>query len=149
MPDASPDGARTYLCFDYGLRRIGVAVGQGLTGTASALEVVARHDSGAHFDRIEQLLHQWHPHALVVGVPLTEDGKTQPMTRQARRFAAALAERFGLPVFEADERYSSREAQKRFREQRSSGSARRSQASREDAVAAQIILESWIAERGT
>lgn len=151
MPEPDSGGssqAKTYLGFDFGERRIGVAVGQALTRTATPLEVVVSR-TGIDWRRIEQLIDQWQPDALVVGVPLTEAGDAQPMTRLARRFAARLAERFGLPVFEADERFTSREAQQRFRQQRSAGAARRSHARREDAVAAQIILESWFAEQGT
>lgn len=148
MPDPGTGPALTYLGFDFGLRRIGVAVGQSLTGSATALEVIANQPSACHFQRIEQLIHQWQPDALVVGVPLTEDGGSQPMTRKARAFAAQLGTKYGLPVHEADERYTSREAQARFRSQRASGGARRGQAAREDAIAAQIILEGWIADRG-
>ena len=140
--DADPT-PQTYLCFDFGLRRIGVAVGQSQTASASPLEVVIRNGD-RHWQRIEHLLHPWQPHALIVGVPLTESGEVQEMTRAARRFGRQLAGRYGLPVFEADERLTSRMAQERFRDHRRSGSARRSDADREDAIAAQIILEQWL-----
>jgi len=145
MPDRSAsslDSNLTLIAFDFGHRRIGTAVGQTVTGTASALEVLAR--DGVLWQRIEQLLDQWHPHALVVGLPLAEDGSEQTMSRACREFAAQLEQRFGLAVHLADERFSSRAAQDRFREQRRSGGARRSGARREDAVAAQIILEQWL-----
>ncbi|MFK7955905.1 MAG: Holliday junction resolvase RuvX [Lysobacterales bacterium] len=149
MPDqaVTPKTApQSFLCFDYGLRKIGVATGQRITGTATPLEVVKRNDANSHWPRIEQLLAKWQPDALVVGIPLTVEGESQAMTRQARKFANQLSQRFHKPIFDADERYSSREAQERFKLQRSAGGARRSQAKREDAVAAQIILEAWFAD---
>ncbi len=136
----------SFLCFDYGQRRIGVASGQRITGTATPLEVLPRNDAGSHWPLIEQLMAKWQPDALVVGIPLTLEGESQTMTRQARKFARQLTHRFSVPVLEADERYTSRAAQDRFRKQRASGGARRSQAGREDAVAAQIILEAWFAD---
>lgn len=135
-----------FLCFDFGLRHIGVASGQRITGTATPLEVITIGAGDGHWQRIEQLLSKWQPHALVVGVPLTVEGERQPMTRHARRFAEDLRSRSGLPVFEADERFSSREAQARFRLQRQAGAARQRAARFEDAVAAQVILEGWFAE---
>ncbi|MEM1092092.1 MAG: Holliday junction resolvase RuvX [Pseudomonadota bacterium] len=137
---------RSFLCFDYGLKRIGVATGQRVTMTASPLEVITQTGGDQHWEQIEQLLAKWQPDALVVGIPLTVEGETQSMTRQARKFAAQLAQRSGLRVFEADERFSSKAAQQRFRQQRAAGGARRSQAGREDAIAAQIILEAWFAD---
>ncbi len=134
----------TFLCFDFGERRIGVAVGQALTRTATPLEVVQQR-SGTDWARLEQLIQQWRPDALVVGVPLTEDGAEQPMTKRARRFARQLEGRFGRAVYLADERYSSADAKARFAAQRAAGGARRGAARREDAVAAQIILENWFA----
>lgn len=146
MPDHSesrqpPSEASTFLCFDFGLRRIGVAVGQSLTGSATALEVIAKGD---HWQRIEQLIEQWQPDALVIGIPLTEDGGEQPLTHAARKFGRQLNGRFGLPVQHADERYTSLAADRRFRELRKSGDVRRKAASRQDAVAAQLILEQWL-----
>ncbi len=137
----------TVLCFDYGLRRTGAAVGQQLTGTATPLKVFTSPTRRQGWEVIEQLLEEWQPDALVVGVPLTESGEEQPMTEKARRFARQLEGRFGLPVHEAEERYSSREAQDRHRRARSAGNARRREAAREDAVAAQIILEAWFASQ--
>lgn len=144
-PDSEPRSSpKTYLAFDFGERRIGVAVGQALTRTATPLEVVQQR-AGIDWTRIEQLIEQWQPDALVVGVPLTEDGAEQPTTKRAQRFARQLEGRFGRAVHLADERYSSAEAKARFAAQRAAGGARRGAARREDAVAAQIILENWFA----
>ena len=133
---ADKHGAATLLGFDYGTRRIGVAVGQQVTGTASALETVPVRDGRPDWARIEALIHTWQPHALVVGIPYHMDGKAQPMTESARRFARQLHGRFGLPVHEADERLSSWSA-----EQLPAAAGRRDDI---DALAAQLILQDWL-----
>jgi putative Holliday junction resolvase len=151
MPDRSENRrtseALTFLCFDFGMRRIGVAVGQSLTGSATALETVANDHRDGPWQRIEQLLKQWQPDALVIGVPYTEAGEEQHLTRAALKFGRQLEGRYGLPVHQADERYTSRSADERFRELRRSGAVRRKQAARQDAVAAQLILEQWFEHR--
>jgi len=149
MPDQPgksrpPPEASTFLCFDFGLRRIGVAVGQSLTSSATALETIANGNPGEPWQRIEQLLQQWQPDALVIGVPVTEEGDEQPMTKAARRFGRQLEGRFGLRVYPADERYTSQTAEQRFRQLRQTGAVRRKHAARQDAVAAQLILEQWL-----
>ncbi len=136
----------TILGFDFGERRVGVAVGQTLTGTATPLTTLTSRGDEL-LEAVAELLRTWEPAAFVVGIPLTEDGKDQPIARAARRFAGRLADRFRLPVHHADERYSSREADSRFRELRGAGAARRKNVSRQDAVAAQLILEQWLGER--
>ena len=133
------------LGFDVGSKRIGVAVGNTLTGTARAIAVIAVRDDGPDWVALGRLIDQWHPQRLIVGEPLTLDGQSQPATRAARRFAHQMRERFALPTILVDERSSSREAGNRFAEQRRSGQARRSHADALDAVAAQVILERWLA----
>lgn len=123
----------TLLCFDYGRKRIGVAVGQTLTGTASPLETIAVTGSKPDWDSITRIIQQWNPRALVVGYPLNMDGSSQSMTRTAVRFMNQLRQRFGLPVYQADERLSSYEAKSRMKGARNL-----------DAVAAQAILETWL-----
>lgn len=132
------------LGFDYGLARIGVAVGQTLTGSASPLEVLRCRNGQPDWDEVAALLATWKPWQLVVGLPLDSDGTDIEMTAAARRFGGRLHGRFGLPVDYQDERLSSVEAQRRFVSLRQAGAARRSDAGRLDAVAAQIILESWL-----
>lgn len=131
------------LAFDYGLRRVGVAVGQAVTGTATALEVIPHRESGFDWERLDQLIDQWQPAALVVGIPVEEDGSEQAMTRHARRFAGQLSERTRLPTHHADERYTSLEADEQFRTMRRAGAAKRKGAARQDAQAARLILERW------
>lgn len=134
----------TYLAFDYGLRRIGVAVGEALTGGARALRTVAARDGEPDWDTIGGLIRTWLPDALVVGVPLHLDGTPQPMTEAARRFARRLQGRYRLPVHQADERLSSDEARRTLAAQgRTAGGTR----GRLDPVAAQIILQDWLARR--
>src|SRR5690625_3942288 len=126
--------------FDFGSRRIGVAVGNGITGQARALTTIAQTDWPA----IDRLIAQWHPQALIVGLPLSADGSDQPITRQARAFMAQLAQRCTLPVHAVDERYSTIEAADRLRAARARGSrSKRLRKGDTDAVAAQVILESW------
>lgn len=99
----------SFLAFDFGVKRTGVAVGGRLSGAAQGLRtVVAQGD--ARFGPIGELIRQWQPDALVVGVPLHPDGAEHENTRRARRFARQLHGRFGLPVHEVDERYTTTEA---------------------------------------
>lgn len=142
MP-GTPDSTATVLGFDYGARRIGVAVGNGLSG-ARALEVVANGAQGPDWTRVDVLVHEWHPRSLLVGLPLTLDGEEQSNSRAARAFAATLTQRYGLPAPLVDERLSSREAAHRFAQRRAAGAARRKQAATLDAIAAEVILEQWL-----
>ena len=137
------------LGFDFGERRIGVAVGQSLTGTATPLATIENPRNGINWQGVDALIKQWRPDLLVVGIPLTESGEVQPMTRAARSFAGKLAERTRLPVHHTDERYTSRAAADRLRDLRQAGSARRRDGRRSDAVAAQLILEQWFAQNAT
>jgi len=131
------------LGFDFGARRIGVAVGQRMTRTASGLETVAngREPDWAALDR---LVREWRPRLLLVGLPLNAEGEETETSAAARRFGDALQEHFGLEVKYADERLSSRAAEGRFAELRASGALRRKHAQRLDAMAAQMILENWL-----
>jgi len=99
-----------YLAFDFGTQRIGVASGNSLTHTATALTTLAQDGSEARFAAIGQLVCEWQPAALVVGVPRHPDGAAHDNTRRAERFARQLHGRFGLPVHEVDERYTTTEA---------------------------------------
>jgi putative holliday junction resolvase len=136
--------ASTVLGFDYGTRRIGVAVGNGLTRSARALEVVANGSQGPDWSRLDALLREWHPDALLVGLPLTMDGAEQETSRAARAFAVALGDRYRLPLHLVDERLSSHEAARRFADRRARGETRRKHAQTLDAVAAEIIVETWL-----
>ncbi|NIP17369.1 MAG: Holliday junction resolvase RuvX [Xanthomonadales bacterium] len=145
MPErAEPEG--TLLAFDFGFRRIGVAVGQTTTRTANPLLTLGPAKE-PDWRRIGDLVEEWRPCALVVGLPLDEAGEETTMSAAARRFGDELAGRFGLPVFHVDERLTSRQAQAQFAEQRADGRARRKDAGNLDAIAAKIILENWLQSR--
>ena len=131
------------LSFDFGLRRIGVAVGQTATDTASSLETVS-HGRQPDWVAIDRLVKEWKPSTLLVGLPLGPEGEETEMSKAARRFGAALQKRFSLELAYANERLSSRAARDRFVELRASGSLRRKGVSQLDAMAAQIILENWL-----
>jgi putative Holliday junction resolvase len=132
-------GARTLLGFDYGTRKMGVAVGQELTGTSRPLVTLRHIGGGPDWDAVTRLIEQWRPDGLVVGIPLNMDGTEQPMTAAARRFARRLAGRYRLPVYEADERLSSRAAGDFIHE---AGAERRRHGV--DEVAAHVILQTYM-----
>ena len=98
--------------------------------------------------KLDALIGEWRPEHLVVGLPLALDGGEQPMSRAAREFATMLTRRYARAVHLVDERYTSGEAARRFAQQRANGSAKRKDAAAIDALAAQIILESWLAQPG-
>lgn len=141
---ATGGGSAVYLAFDYGLRRIGVAVGDSLTASARALPTL-NHADKPDWAGIDKLLRDWRPTALIVGLPLDEDGGEQAITAPARRFAVDLGKRSGLSVHLADERYSSRSADDSLRQARASGQMnRRVRKGDRDGEAARIILEQWL-----
>jgi len=142
MPDtALPSGY--ILGFDFGLRRIGVAIGQTATHTASVLETV-RNGKSPDWAAIDRLVSEWAPTLLLVGLPLGAEGEETEMSRITRRFGAALQKRYSLEIAFADERLSSQAAASEFVEQRASGNLRRKDASQLDAMAARIFLENWL-----
>ena len=135
------DETQTLIAFDFGEKRIGTAIGQTVTRTATPLETIPVRGARPDWNAVDRLVESWKPDALVVGLPLNMDGTDQWITTRARRFANRLHVRSGLPVHLADERLSTREAWARLIE---SGSRR----SGPDPVAAQVILEGWFAEHG-
>jgi putative pre-16S rRNA nuclease len=148
-PEAlAQSSAGSALGFDYGSRWIGVAVGNRLSG-ARALATVSNGGEQPDWQRFDALVAEWRPACLVVGLPLRLDGGEQSMSRAARDFAAALHQRYGVPVRLVDERHTSSEAARRFAGERAQGKARRKDAAAIDAVAAQIILEDWFAQAPT
>ena len=127
----------TLLGFDYGTRKIGVAVGQTLTGTATALETLRQVGHKPDWGRIAALIEEWQPEALVVGLPLDVDDSETDATAPALRFSRQLEGRFRLKVHLADERFTSFEARDRLGHK-----AKRIE--EYDAVAAKLILETWL-----
>ncbi|MGB5540579.1 MAG: Holliday junction resolvase RuvX [Gammaproteobacteria bacterium] len=129
---------QTLLGFDYGKQHIGIAVGQGVTRTATALCTVRSSNGTPDWQRIGALVGEWRPQALVVGLPCHADGSDSSMTRAARRFAQQLEARFGLPVHTMDERLSSHAAGELQRQDA------RGTTAGIDAIAARVILQDWM-----
>ena len=138
MPDPVPARHGTVLAFDFGEKRIGVAVGEWALRQAHPLTVIRSEANAERFARIAELLREWQPVGLVVGVPLALDGTPHAMTARCTRFANQLRGRFGLPVETAEERLTSVEAEERLRE---AGHNARGARDHIDAMAAQIILQ--------
>ena len=134
---------QTLLGFDFSKNRIGVAIGQQLTGTVSPLTTLQAKNGKPDWDGITQLIEEWQPDICVVGLPLTEDGAEQEASQSARRFANQLNGRYHLPVELADERFTTREAQSLIQASSMSKKDRQNKANI-DKIAAQLILQSWL-----
>ena len=130
----------TVLAFDFGERRIGIAVGEHLISSANPLTTNDSESNEVRFTMITQLVNEWHPKLLVVGLPLSLDGSETEVTQLCKKFARRLNGRFNLPVIMIDERYSSTEASQLLNE---SGIKGRAQKAMLDQVAAQTILRSY------
>ena len=139
----SPPPAETVVAFDFGLRRIGVAVGQQVTGSASPLGVVQNADSGPDWDHVERIIGEWRPARLIVGMPWHADGSPSDMSRLVEKFIEALR-RFGLPVAAVDERHTSAEAESALKARRAAGQTGRIHKERIDCAAAVLIAERWL-----
>ena len=138
----SPGADATVLAFDFGTRRIGVAVGNTIVRVAHALATIDAESSADRFRGIAALVDEWRPQRLVVGVPLHADGSEHALTQRARRFARQLGGRFALPVVEVDERHTTELAQSELSAARA---GRRGRAQR-DEVAARMILQAYFDE---
>lgn len=148
MPESAPPvrgKPRLALGLDFGLRRIGVAAGHTLTGSAQPLGVVTAHDGEPDWPALERHVRDWQPALLVVGMPYNMDGSESALAGRVRAFCAALGARFALEVVTVDERLSSREAEDRLRASRASGErTRRVRHADVDPVAACVLLEQWM-----
>jgi putative Holliday junction resolvase len=107
MPESGREGVETLMAFDFGERRIGVAIGNTLTGGARPLTVIEEPLRERRFQKIQSLLTEWTPNRLVVGLPSYPDGNAHPFAARCQRFANQLHGRFGLPVSLVDERWTS------------------------------------------
>ena len=136
---------RTVLAFDYGLRQIGVAVGNCLTSSTQALTIVQARDGIPRWPDVDKLVAEWQPDLIVVGDPLNMDGSDGALGARARKFARRLHGRFGLTVAMTDERLSSAEAKQTLREQGHRGDYK---AKPVDSFAAELILQTWMRESG-
>lgn len=146
MPDSQSTAVferATVLAFDYGLKQIGVAVGNTLLGTTRSVAVLRARDGIPDWAALEALVAEWQPDLLVVGDPLNMDGSVSELATRARKFGRRLHGRLGLPVAMADERLSSYAAKQ---EQRQRGHRGDYKAAPVDSHAAELILETWLRE---
>lgn len=140
MPEATALARGTVIAFDFGEKRIGVAVGESELRQAHPLTTIRSEINAERFAAIGALIDEWKPCRLVVGRPVALDGTAHAMTARCVRFANQLRGRFGLPVDYAEERLSSAEAEERLRD---TGHNARSAKAHIDAIAAQIILQGY------
>ena len=145
MLSRPPTQPLTVLAFDFGLKRIGLAVGDTITGRASPRPAVG---GGPDWEAIGREIRALAPGTLVVGAPLNADGTPGTMAAAAKAFADELERRFGLPVSQVDERWSSLEANEALRETRAQGIRRRKVTKQDVDSAAAVILERWLAGEG-
>ncbi len=131
------------LAFDYGLKQIGVAIGNAQFSTSEALAILRAKDGTPNWLEIEKLISEWKPDLLLVGLPLNMDGSDSEMSERASKFGRRLHGRFGLAVEMIDERLSSQEAKSLLKEQGHRGDYNKNPA---DSIAAQLILDSWFNE---
>jgi len=145
-PETTPNKTNIahYIGFDFGERRIGVAVGQSGTLTASPLRVIRNINGRPEWHEISAVLDEWKPTALIVGLPITADGDTQPLTLLAKSFSKHLRRRYQLPVHLCDERYTSNEASRIIAENRQHANRRKAKREDSDTIAAALILEQWL-----
>ena len=141
MPDFS--NVKSLLCFDYGTKSIGIAVGQTITQTANPLIDLKAKDGIPNWDEIKKILDEWRPDLLIIGLPLNMDGSESELSQRAKKFANRLHGRFGLPITMADERLSSFEAKGEIIQQTGSRDFKKNNV---DSLAAKVILEGWFAE---
>ncbi len=135
------DEQKILLGFDFGMKRIGVAVGQTITQSARPLVTLKAKQGVPSWELLNKLIKTWQPNALVVGIPLNMDGTEQPLTQAAQAFSAALKQRYELPVYGVDERLSTKDARERLFSQ---GGYKALQDGQVDSVAAQLILQNWL-----
>ncbi len=135
--------SQTYLAFDFGLKRIGVAVGQEVTKTASPLTTLQAKNGKPNWDDVAALIAEWSPVALIVGIPRTMDDADMSTTAPAKKFAAKLHTHFELPVHEVDERLTTKDAREDVYQQRGYKAL---QTAEIDSFAAALILETWLNE---
>ena len=141
-PASLPHG--TYLGFDFGLKRIGLASGNSTTLSSMPLTTISNHSGTPEWHRLDEAVNEWEPVAMVVGHPVHMDGKLQTISHHAAGFAKKLARRYDLSVYLADERLSSRLAEEIQRKNRSSGARKKTGKDNIDRTAAALLLSQWL-----
>ncbi len=140
MPKTQP---QIILGFDFGMSKIGVAIGQAITKSANPLAILPADDGVPNWQAIQEIIDTWKVDAIVVGIPYSMDGSEQTISLAARKFARKLEGRFHLPVFLSDERLTTIEA----RQQLFDTGTPSSKLSKVDSYAAKLILESWLQQK--
>lgn len=141
MPNSASTPPQTVLGFDFGMKRIGVAVGQSITKTANPLTILPAKDGVPDWSAIQKLIDEWSASALIVGIPWDMGGQAAEITAAATRFAKRLQQKFDLPLHTVDERLTSKAAKAQIL---ASGDVKKNEKLRLDAVAAKIIVEDWL-----
>jgi len=131
----------TVLGIDYGLRRIGIATGQTITGSASPITTLNQINGSTDWEAIENLIDQWKPQALIVGMPYYLDGKENDMTKVVEAFCLELEQRFTIPIFKINEALSSYEAEAMLKKNTKIGKHNKHEI---DKMAAAIIVQNWL-----
>lgn len=139
MPNAS-----TIIAFDYGYQRTGVAVGNSITRTASAVDTLSGANMKQQWQDIDTIMQEWQPAQLLIGMPLQLETSSDELLAQIKSFKRKLKQRYDLPVYLVDESYSSVEANERLKELRRNGRKKKLNKKEIDAQAAVIILERWL-----
>ena len=137
----------TYLGFDFGIKKIGVAVGQATTGTASPLRTLRGVKQQPDWQGIKNLIREWRPKGLIVGISRQADGTDNPVTPRMLKFCRQLEGRFGLPVFRQDETLSTFEAKQLLFDEMQVTATKLWEV--QDQLAAQLILQSWLSHMNT
>ncbi len=141
-PLLAKSGSDTYLGFDFGNKKIGIAVGQTTTGTASPLQTIRSINQAPNWDIIGKLIEQWRPAGLVVGVSRQADGSDNPVTPRMLKFCRQLAGRYHLPVYQQDESLSTFEAKQMLFDDVGVNATKLWEV--QDQLAAQLILQTWL-----
>ena len=131
------------LALDFGLRRIGCAVGQNITGTANPIGTLSNSDIGPDWTLLEKFIHEWKPTILVVGLPLHEDGSPSLICSEINKFISEL-EKFNIPIETIDEQYTSLEAKEILKKERQLGLRGKIKKETIDATAATLIAKRWL-----
>ena len=149
MTDRPAQRASSILALDFGLRRIGVATANTVTGTASALTTLGSANHAPDWAGLDALIAEWQPDLLVLGLPYNADGSDSDMTRLVKEFRLELEDRYALEVVTTDERHSSQEAESLLKQARQQGDkTKRITKEDVDSLAAKLIAERWLATAG-
>ncbi|MGB5397892.1 MAG: Holliday junction resolvase RuvX [Gammaproteobacteria bacterium] len=140
MPD-TPESIRSVLGIDYGKKRIGIATGQTITGTATPVTTLNQVNGEPDWAGLQQQIERWRPDALLVGIPYHTDGSESPMTETVRAFCRTLQQHFSQPIIEVNETLSSYEAEDLLRQHKKIGQHNKQEI---DRMAAALIVQSWL-----